>query len=818
MPGSASPRVFAFGRYLANADSRQLLMDGAPVKLGARAFDMLLALVERRDRVVHKSELMDVVWPRLVVEENNLQVQVVALRKLLGHDAISTIPGRGYRFTLPVVVDGEAIARQDGSSSAPAATGPEHPGDVRLRPPHLFGRDDDLAALAGVIDRHGLVTVAGAGGMGKTALARGVAQQQQSQHGRGVCWVELAALSDPALVPSAVARALGLALEGTKDPTAAVLEALHGRAALLVLDNAEHLLDSVVSFVAVLRGANTRVRLLVTSQEVLHALDEHVFRLGPLAVPQGDEMAQVQASGAAALFVARASAASPRFTLTEDNREAVADICRGLDGIPLAIELAAARVPLLGVQGVRQRLDERFRVLTAGSRAVLRRHQTLRAALEWSYALLTAQEQRVLRRLGVFSGGFTLEAAQAVAVDEHIDAWELLDHLGGLVDKSLVVAEGDPVPRYRLLETTRLYALERLAESGETEALLRRHAEYALELAEAFDTEVARHGRAARALDRLDQERDNLLHALTWCDRDGGPTAAAIGQRLAGELRYYWPSRGLIGTGIAATLRALDRADVLPGDEHRCKAMGSALQMLSWTRQGGAAEAMGRRLLALGESIGFEPSVGIANCHLGYLAGQRRDWGAAASHFEAALALARRTGSLHQEGNALGGLADMLVCQGRLDEAAARHDELLQLRRRAGHGFNLAVALQQSAHLALTRGDAERCATLLAESQPWVRAAGSRILSWGWCSQVGRLAARRGHWTFAVQLSASSARFMVDDGLRADAEELLREQAEQDSARAALGEAAYEQARASGTALSEAEALDLAARALSAAP
>jgi len=806
---AAVDTTYRFHQYRLLPGQRRLLEGERPVKLGSRAFDMLLALVERRERVVDKHELMDLVWPRLVVEENNLQVQVLALRKLLGHGAISTVPGRGYRFTLPVIVDGEAARPPGVSSSAPAATGTARAGNLPPQSPQLFGRDDDLVTLNGLIEQHGLVTVAGAGGIGKTVLAQGVARQQQAQHDGGVWWVELAALSDPALVPSSVARALGLILDGTKDPTQAVLEALRGRAALLVLDNAEHLLDSVAGLVSALR-LETGVRLLVTSQEVLHALDEQVFRLGPLAVPEGDELAQVQASGAVALFVARARAANPRFLLTEDNRAAVADICRRLDGIPLAIELAAARVPLLGVQGIRQRLDERFRVLTAGARAVLRRHQTLRAALEWSHGLLTAEEQVVFRRLGVFAGGFTLEAAQAVAADERIDIWDLLEHLGGLVDKSLVVAEGDPVPRYRLLETTRLYALERLAESGETEAVLRRHAEHALELAEAFDAETVGQGQAARALDRLDQERDNLLHALAWCDRENDPAAAAIGQRLAGALRYYWPSRGLLSTGLAATLRALDRAAALPGDEHRCKALASASQMLHWTCQGRAAEARGHELLALGEAIGFAPAVANANLLLGYLAAQQRAWGTAATHFETALALARRTGSLHHEGNALGGLADMLVCQGRLDEAAARRDELLQLRRRAGHGYNLAVALQQSAHLALTRDDVERSAALLAEAQPWVRGAGSRILSWGWCSLVGSLAARHRRWAVVVQLLASAIRFRADDGLLPDEKDLAGEQAELDGARAALGDAAYEEAWATGTGLSEAQALDLA--------
>jgi predicted ATPase/DNA-binding winged helix-turn-helix (wHTH) protein len=813
---SAMDTTYHFHHYQLQPAQRQLLEGGRPVKLGGRAFDMLVVLIERRDRVVGKHELMDLVWPRLVVEENNLQVQVLTLRKLLGHGAISTVPGRGYRFTLPVRAEGETPASDAAPSATTAAAAPEpgREGNLREHAPELLGRDSELRELQGLIDRHAVVTVTGAGGIGKTRLAQGAAAGRAPQ--QAVWWVELAPLADPALVPAAVARALALPLAPQDDATAAVVQALQGKAALLVLDNAEHLLDAVAAFVATLRERAAGVKLLVTSQEVMRGFEEQVYRPGPLALPQGDDLVAVQASGAVALFVARARQADPRFQLRDDNRAAVADICRRLDGIPLAIELAAARVPLLGVEGLRQRLDERFQVLTAGSRAVMRRHQTLRAALEWSHALLTTDEQRVFRRLGVFAGGFTLEGAQAVAADDHIDAWDLLEHLGALVDKSLVAAEGDPLPRYRLLETTRLYALERLAETGETDGVLRQHAGHCIELAEAFEADAVQHGKAARALDRLDAERDNLLHALAWCGREGDAEAAATGLRLVAALRYYWGARGLLGVGLAATQLALDRAATLPGDRYRCMALGSASQMLHWMRRGAEGEALTQELLALGEAIDFAPAVAMARIHQGYLAAQRSEWAAAQGHFEAVLAVARRIDSLHHEGNALGGLADILICQGRPDEAAARLEELLMLRRRAGHGYNLAVTLQRVAAIALERGDTARCTALLTESQPWVRGAGSRVLIWGWCSLVGSLAVRHGQWDVAVQLQASVARFRADDGLRPDDNDLQTERAEMDRTRAALGDAAYEAAWAAGTALGAAQVLDLAASALAA--
>ena len=786
---------YRFHQYELLPAQRRLLDAGRPVKLGGRAFDMLLVLVERRDRVVNKHELMDLVWPRLVVEENNLQVHVLALRKLLGHPAISTVPGRGYRFTLPVTVDGGTVGVD---AQPPQAEPAPSPGNLPTQLPALIGRDEDLLSLQALIDQHGLVTVTGAGGIGKTRLAQGVASLHAQRPGDGVWWVELAGLNDPALVAAAVGRALQVPLQGQADATTAVLQALQGKAALLVLDNAEHLLDGVTALVGVLRERASGVKLLVTSQEVLRMLDEQVFRPGPLSLPCADDGVSAQRSGAVSLFVSRARLADPRFQLDDHNRAAVVDICRRLDGIPLAIELAAARVPLLGVEGVRQRLDHRFSVLTAGARAVMRRHQTLRAALEWSHGLLTPLEQRVLRRLGVFAGSFSLDAAQSVAEDEDIDAWEVLELLGALVDKSMVAADGHPLPRYRLLETTRLYALERLAEAGETDSVLRRHAEYCVAVAENFDVEATQHGQAADALDRLDLDRDNILHALAWCAQTDDAGASAWGLQMAGALRYYWPSRGLLGMGLAVTLRAIDRARSLPGTAHLGRALGAAALVSYWLGRRPDTEALVTRLLALGESLGLDPAIASAHFLRGYLASDGRHWAEATAHFEALRTVARRMNSLILEGNALAGLVDVLKRQGRLEEAALRADDMLALRRLAAHGHNLALGLETATAIALRRGDLVRALEWLSESLPWIRRSGSHSLARSWCSLAARAALRQGHWHRAVTvLSAIAAQCTADD-LLAEEDDQRDEQTDLAAARAALGEDEYEAAWAAG--------------------
>ncbi len=475
------------------------------VKLGARALDMLLALVERRDRVVGKDELLELVWQGVVVEENNLQVQVVTLRKLLGHPAIATVPGRGYRFTLPV-----RIAGVDAAPPQPPAPAP--------RLSTLVGRDADLQDLLAQLRTHRMVTVAGAGGIGKTRLALETVAVLRAQ-GRAICVVDLAPLTEPSLIGAAIGRELGYETDGT-DAAVTLAPLLTGHD-WLVLDNAEHLLESTAKLVAALRDLQPALRFLVTSQEVLRIPHEQVFRVSPLDLPVSDDAAEVARSGAGQLFAVRAHASDARFRLEGANASAVADICRQLDGIPLAIELAAARVSLLGVDGVRWRLRDRFQVLTAGARAALRRHQTLRAALEWSHALLSPAEQAVFRRLGCFVGSFALEAAQRVAESEDIDGWDVLEHLGSLVDKSLVLVDAAGMPRYRLLETTRLFALEQLAERGETEAMLRRHAETMAEHLAPRSRPPRRWRCTADEFEADAAELDNARAALEWATGSG---------------------------------------------------------------------------------------------------------------------------------------------------------------------------------------------------------------------------------------------------------------------------------------------------------
>ena len=518
---------------------RELHLDGVPVAIGARAFDVLAALVEHRDRVVSQRELMDRVWPQVVVEENNLTVQVSALRKLLGPSAIVTVPGRGYQFVLPD--DGPAP-----EAAQPTRPLPRPQGNLPALMPALIGRDADLAAAQSLLEARRLVSIVGPGGIGKTRLAQSLAHAQQHRFADGVWQVELASLSAPEMVGQAVARVFDLRLESARPDAATIVDALRAQRLLLLLDNCEHVADAVSSLVDLLRQQCPGVTLLLTSREPMRVRDEQVYRLPHLALPEAGDIANAAGHGAFDLFVARAAQAERQGALSPENVAAVIDCCRQLDGLPLAIELAAARVPLLGVQGVRARLNERFRILRGGLRGAQPRQQTLQASLEWSLALLSPDEQMVFERLGVFVGGFTVELAQAVASDEALDRWAVLDGLTSLVDKSLVFADDADHPRYRLFESGRAMALERLSHKGQTETLRRRHADAMRVLVEEVDALFFASNDYGTARTRLVAELDNLRAAVAWASEADVAMAVA----LMGASCRLWNRCGVPGEAM----------------------------------------------------------------------------------------------------------------------------------------------------------------------------------------------------------------------------------------------------------------------------
>lgn len=547
-----------FGRFRLLTRQRELRAGDELLPLGSRAFDVLLILIEAGGELVTKEELLARVWPGTVVEESNIQVQVSALRKALAGDRnlILTVPLRGYRFTGEVrAVDarGRPLVPEEPRVGAPARAAPTNlPAAVS----DFIGRESELAKVRELLEGSRLVTLVGTGGIGKTRLGLEAARAALGKFPDGVWVAELAPLTDPELVSSVINTALGLQSGAGRWTAERLSAALRGRELLLVLDNCEHVIAVAAREAEMLLHAAPGVRILATSQEPLDIEGECIYRLSPLEFP-AEGLAEPEAAmrhDAMRLFEARARAADPHFTLDERNAATVATICRRLDGIPLAIELAAARAAALGIEGLAQRLDLRFHVLTGGRRTALPRHQTLRATLDWSHRLLCEPDRIVLRRLAVFAGSFSLEAAGRVVGDPGLAEWEVIGRIAELVDKSLVVAEAaGPVRRYRLLETTHAYAMEKLADSGEFGSLARLHAAYLRDQLRHALT-VWESTPSVQWLETYAPEIDNVRVALDWAfGADGDPS---LGIELAAASYLLWYLLSLMQEGRARLERA----------------------------------------------------------------------------------------------------------------------------------------------------------------------------------------------------------------------------------------------------------------------
>src|SRR3984893_5581562 len=528
----------AFGRFRVLPRRRELPADGRPIKLGGRAFDVLMALIEARGAGVGKDALLARVWPGRIVEENNLQAQISALRAAFGAERklIRTVPGRGYQFTGEIrILQANPDERSGAGEAAAERQSPLPPTNLPEPISELIGRDDELREILSLAAAHRLVTLTGPGGIGKTRLGSEVAHRLLPNFVHGVWAIELAPLSDPELVPVAVATALGLELtSGTASPLS-VARALRSKQLMLVLDNCEHVVEAVAQMAEALLRADPAARVIVTSREPLRAEGEGVYPVPPLAAPAegSPDSEEPFRYGAIRLFVERARAAATHFSPEARVAAAIVGICRRLDGIPLAIELAAARTATLGIEELAARLADPFWLLTGGHRTAMPRHQTLRATLDWSYELLTEPERVVLRRLAIFPSGFTLPAASAVATDDEIAASEVVDCVANLVPKSLVTADaGGAMVRYRLLETTRAYALEKLVQAGEFDAAAQRHARRYLDLFEGAEAAAE-----ARPTDELLADYgpgiDNVRGALDWAFSPSGDPSIGVALTIA---------------------------------------------------------------------------------------------------------------------------------------------------------------------------------------------------------------------------------------------------------------------------------------------
>jgi predicted ATPase len=595
---SRDDRGVVFGNYRIFPELRLLLKNGSKVDLTARAFDVLWILVKARGEVVTKDELIEQVWAGSIVEENNLQTHISAIRRALKQDRslISTDFGRGYRLALP------AAARTNPGSTTKKLESPNLPSPLTT----LLGRDSELHDLQQLITANRLTTITGPGGIGKTRLAVEAGRCLLASFSGRVHLVEMGMIGERDNIWPAIARTLGVEASDV-GLTAESRVALRSQRLLLIIDNCEHLTEAIAGAVEALLRAGEGVHICITSQEPFGTQGEQIYRIRPLAVPPADAstMDAVLTHAAAQLFVERSLSYTRDSQFDDATAFEIAAICRQLDGVPLALELAAARVPTLGVRGVLDGLSDRFRLLTAGQRSALPRHKTLRATVEWSHRLLDESERTLFRRLAVFPAGFTVEAAHCVSGPDIEDQWRIIDLLGNLVGKSLLHLDvSAPTPRYRFLETIRLYALEQLADSGETDLTARRHAFYFQRISEQA---VADWKRQATADWRHVYRGyvDDVRAALKWAFSENGEKE--MGVRTLQNSIPFWVEFSLLDECRRWVSLALDKHGVTEtAGTHDEMVLRAALgTSLTWAR-GPVAEtrAAWSRALDLARELG----------------------------------------------------------------------------------------------------------------------------------------------------------------------------------------------------------------------
>jgi predicted ATPase/DNA-binding winged helix-turn-helix (wHTH) protein len=759
--------TISFGPYCLIPAERLLLRSGEAVEVGGRALDLLVALVESAGVVVGRRELMLRAWPNMVVGEGSLRVAIGGLRKALcdGQDGmryVANVAGRGYCFVAHVE---RAPARPLALASTPlpavseARPVPKHKLPTPLA--RMVGRNDTVEALSMLLTARRFVSVVGPGGMGKTTVAVSVAHALLEEFEHAVYFIDLGAVTDETLVPSAVAAALG-AFGQSADPLPGLVAFLAGRRLLLVIDNCEHVIDAAASLTECLHREAPRVHILTTSRESLRVEGEHVHFLVPLNYPSPREdltAAEALATPAVQLFMERAVASGYASELTDADAPTVAAICSRLDGIALAVELAGSRVGAYGLRGTADLLGNRFKLLWQGRRTAPPRQQTLAAMLDWSFNLLSDRDRRVFGRLSIFVGLFTLEAAQAVATDDPIDAAEVADAISSLMNKSLIwVVPIDGVAHHRLLDPTRAYAAEKLAHTSEPNAAARQHARYfAQRLSSCAGQGVAiRTEDVAFAAPYL----GNIRAALEWSFSGAGEAATGVTLAAAAAPLFYdlslfveclrWCERGLAampqgdqGSATHLTLQSFLAASVMltrgNTDEAR-RALEDALRLADargdqeyqthllvglnsfLTRIGDfrGALALAQRVVTNTRAIGSPGAIGEGESALGVACHLVGDQIGARRHCEHGLMKAEAAGiarvayfGFDQEIRALIALARCYWLIGFPDRAAETARRAIAVATKRDHPVNLCMALIFTATVFLWRGDLDEAEQII---------------------------------------------------------------------------------------------------------
>ena len=744
---------FVFGPYRLSQSARLLLRDGVPVVLASRAFDLLAVLLARRGSTVSRDELLHRVWPGGPVHENNLAVQMSALRRVLGtardgQAYIATVPGRGFQFVAPVEIE----------TAQPAEPEPAT-GNIPAPANRLIGRSDILAEAIEALADARLVSLTGPSGIGKTRAAQAVALAIRDRFPDGAWLVDLAPLTEPNLLAAAVATTLGLPVGAEEVTPDSLARGLRGHTALLVLDNCEHLREAVAALVAALLAACPAIRILATSHERLDLPEERLCPVETLALPPADSTVTAQALpgfAACELFIERARALDRRFAVTDESAAVVAEICRRLDGIPLAIELAASRQPILGLDQVLRGLDDRFRLLVGGERVVVARHVTLRAAHDWAWSLLSPDLRRSLARLSVFAGGFD-PAALAILPDSTPD--EMLEPVVVLAERSLLAVDPTEAgPRYRLLDSTRAYAAARLEEEGEAAVIRARHAAYFVQLFETAERGWETSS-TARWQAGLFRELDNLRAALGWAFAPGGDPQ--LGRRLtAAALRFFHNARLVPEYRRWLALAVAGLAD----EEGRLMArlwLAVARSVLNLPQRVEAVE----RAVALARAQGDGDALGRALAIRGETLRRTGDMAGAAAALEEAMALLAAVEALKSCADVSQQLAVIRFHQGDVAASRALNADALARYRAAEHESGIIACLIRAANDRFEAGAPAEAVVAVTEALSFSRRSRNLYLVELTLGNLASYEIARGNWAAALAAAqeALPIAIQVDD-------------------------------------------------------
>ena len=668
-------RVYEFGEFRLDALYRMLYRHGEEISLPPKAVETLLALVERNGEIVHTDELMKTIWTDSVVDESNLSQYLHLLRKTLGNKNdgtpfIETLRRRGYRFS------SDKIIKSAKTLSA------------------LIGRETEIAKIVELLKREDvrLVTMTGVGGVGKTTLSQSVIAQISDYFSDGVYFIELAPVTNPKLIASTIASNLGIREAGDTPIFEALKDYLREREILLVIDNFEQVADGAQEIAGLLKSSKN-LKILVTSRVLLHLSAEVEFIVPPLAVPSEKLLGDYAKTGAVEpeifddlskyeavqLFVSRAQKVKPAFSVTTENISKVAEICTKLDGLPLAIELAAARIKFMSPRSILAKLESQLNLLTGGARDLPARQQTIRGTISWSYDLLEENERRLFERLGIFAGGFTLEAAEKVAGESENSSFSTLDSITSLIEQSLLVsnetADGDV--RFRMLEVVREYALEALEKSGELETMQQNHAGYYLEFAKAAEPHLQR-AQSADWLNRLEEELDNLRNALQWSIKND----VRLGQFIIASIWRFWLLHGHIREGCEQLNTFLSQE--VEGDKAiRIKMLLGAGFLNRLKGDFALTQSCATESLALAKEIGDKKGVAFSLYLLGLLA-LNDDISQAENLFEKGLGFAKESEDKHILALLFNGLGELARSQADYQRASEFYRQALIINQEIG--------------------------------------------------------------------------------------------------------------------------------------